>query len=158
MLAILPFSDIIWPALASPYFLPLFFPISILSSLIVEVVVMLWCCRSLVARWQVVVFTVIANLLSWGVGVLITNSYTMLGFALFPGADVFSNSPHAKFVTLIAVIGYLPATVLVEGFFYRAVWHRIPVGQMWRAVAISNCASYTTLLALMEIWRRTRGW
>ena len=141
-------ADIIWPLLASAYWLPLmsafYYPFIglpvVIASFLVELVFMTIVWKRDAAVSRVVAAVIIANLISWLVGIVLTSLLSVI----VPPNVTDDLGPRGTFFEWIAsglAVSFL-LTVAVEGFFYRRVRVWLPVKRLWRVVFLGNALSY----------------
>ena len=152
MLNFMPFADVIWPALATPYFVPLFAPIIILLSLGAELAVMILRCRGVIPVKKIVVFGIGANLISWIIGAVSTTLLPLPnGLVPLPGTPVVTHGPLYWRIAMLGLIASLPMTILIEAAFYRLVQRNFRLEKFWSTVILANVASYAVVFCGM-VW------
>ena len=146
-------ANVIWPALATPYLLPLAISwVGIIISFAAELIVML-ASRRITAKPLVITGLVTAaNFVSWCIGAVVT-SVLPSGLIKGESVPVLTPGPLFLWLALIGLVVYYPITVLFEGGFYHLVRRHLPVARFWQTIALANGVSYGVLLISLMI-----GW
>lgn len=145
-------ANVIFPAFTAPYVAQMFFPVVLLSVLIVEATIYKWRCQNLSIR--TLLFLVVAvNIVSWLAGLLITRF-------LFPSGLVKSSegmlAPGPDF-TLFELLGFFIAyvlSVLIEGGCLKAASLMWSVQAPFTLALLANTASYIALSVLVWLFVR----
>ncbi len=152
---VLPFADVIWPALATPYFIPLFFPYLILGSFLAEwLVVRAFWAKSL-SNAKVFSLVLLGNIASCFVGGVLL-SLPVWPTGLEKGrAGVLEWAPSYKQLALAGFLLAYVLTILIEWGVYSFLGRRFPktypISRVALTTVVSNAAGYA-LLILFWYW------
>jgi hypothetical protein len=150
-------ADVIFPALAAPYFSIVFFPIAGFCALSIEVLVFRGYSAG-VPLWRIAAGVVYANLVSWIAGAIIA---CFLPSGLVPKL-VNAGKPEPVTIittgpwwTTLALVGFPLACLLSIGIEYAALLplrkRLFPIERLARCVILANVLGYLALLVLVVI-------
>jgi hypothetical protein len=139
-------ANVIFPAFATPYLAPIFFPLSILAVLLTEGAVYKLLCRSL-GLGTIAVLVICVNAISWLAGVLLAN-FLPSGLILDQGA-VRNGPEFGKYMYWSFPVAYM-LSVLIEGGALKLASRKVPIPAPFKLSFWANTASYVVLA--LSLW------
>ncbi len=139
-------ANAIFPAFASPYVVPAFFPLALIAVLCIETIIYKLASKK-TPIFQVFLLAGVANGASWITGFII--SFFLPSGHISVGDQAFIMGPDFK---LYASWGYVIAyvlSVIIEGFVVKASVKKMHFNSPFPLSFYANSASYSALVVLL---------
>jgi hypothetical protein len=138
-------ANVIFPAFAAPYFAQAFSPVLICVVLLSEALIVWLHERPLTSKVLVAVAVVVANAVSWVLGVVL--AYFVFPSGLGDAAPGHVGQEFWSLVWLAFPVAFL-LSVLLEGCTYRLLSRYLQLSHPWRGACIANLVSYAVIGAV----------